>query len=1016
MTDRNGNTTKYMLDGNGNIVKTVDAAGTGSEFTYDSMDRLTKITMHRVDTVHGVDEYQETLYTYDHRGLIKTEVNAKGDGKAFVYDGNGNLIRKTDEDGYVTEYEYSPVNLVSSINYNDAKSASYLYNGTGELVEMEDWNGKTSIGRDLLNRVTEVTDHNGRKTAYGWDNVGNKTVQGYPDGTQVDYYYDKENQIVEMKDFDGGITKFAYDGNGNKTFKEYPNYETAYYFYDACDRIIEMDEYNIGGKKLFKTTYSWDAEGNRLSEMQYNHGQSGSSGNGNSGNKGNEKNSTGTVSAEAPAVEIPSVDTEKLSTTVSVVNRPALPDPTADTAAGVVLRNQSDTAQETNIRLLNTGKGDASIEGNGDGNGQVPPGQTEEEDGTIVNPGGNTPPGLNRGEKGEKPDNPNKPVKPDNPGTEDSADKKANKANKGTHKYGYDNLNRMTSSNIAGTTITYTYDTLGNLVLEKTKNKVVDYQYNELNQLTKKKEGNESYSYTYDKRGNRTAEIGKKASRSYVYDETNRMVEGTNWKGDRSAYTYNGLGLRVNNTHTTHAGKVYARDYVIDYTSFENDDLMVFAQGNGQLEYEQKHVYAGSERIEQFTDKGNWERTLYVHEDVMGNTRYYTKANGQSFAELTYDAWGMPVSPNKLLNNDHGNYVFATFTGHIYDTTLDIYFAEARFYDANNRTWLAMDPMKDGGNWYQYCFSNPTTFYDPTGLAGFSPFSGCVDMNKLAEQMQSGFRDWKGKLAEFADNIDWGRVGVGLLKTGSALAVLAIGAAAVVATGGAALPAVMGLLAGTVTAGTAIVTVGTFVAGSAAVAFGFADILEAAQDVGYGTVGSSKASFNPLRDTMFTGNEDLYYGLEMLTTLIASAGTATFRSFNMESEINMAEKAGYGKGGFFESNNDSTYIPMDADGNPIPLNKQRINGQDIPLPDPEAQGRPHTVLGGKVSSETGEVYRQTATFRGGSWPTANGYEVPLSEVHWTNHGRADEHTNPHQHVFNYDFDNKYWYRSAPEIF
>ncbi len=136
------------------------------------------------------------------------------------------------------------------------------------------------------------------------------------------------------------------------------------------------------------------------------------------------------------------------------------------------------------------------------------------------------------------------------------------------------------------------------------------------------------------------------------------------------------------------------------------------------MEYEQKHVYAGSERIEQFTDKGNWERTLYVHEDVMGNTWYYTKANGQSFAELIYDTWGMPESPNKLLNNDHGNYVFATFTGHIYDTTLDVYFAEARFYDANNRSWLAMDPVKDGLNWYQYCYSNPTTYYDPLGLWG----------------------------------------------------------------------------------------------------------------------------------------------------------------------------------------------------------------------------------------------------------------------------------------------------------
>ena len=173
----------------------------------------------------------------------------------------------------------------------------------------------------------------------------------------------------------------------------------------------------------------------------------------------------------------------------------------------------------------------------------------------------------------------------------------------------------------------------------------------------------------------------------------------------------------MNNLVTTHANKTYDRDYVIDYTSPENDDLYVYALGNGQLEYEQRHVYAGSERLEQFTEKGNggWERTLYVHEDVMGNTRYYTKATGQSFAELEYDAWGQPVSPNKLVNNDHGNYVFATFTGHIYDTTMDIYFAEARFYDAANRQWLAMDPVKDGLNWYRYTDDNPTTYWDPYG-------------------------------------------------------------------------------------------------------------------------------------------------------------------------------------------------------------------------------------------------------------------------------------------------------------
>ena len=552
---------------------------------------------------------------------------------------------------------------------------------------MDDWNGTTSFSRDLLNRIVKVTDHDGKTVEYGWD-----------------------------------------------------------------------------------------AEGNRLSEMQYNHGQSGSN-NGNSKSASEAEVSTesetekgiiesigdwvqGLFSSRDEAgvstAQLAAPDTESLSTSSSIANSVKLPDATANTAAGLFLTSQAEAAEETNDALIEqlneaeelneantgedgmedtdsgdssesnkpeTGKENATIDGNGDGNGQIPPGMTEDEDGNIVNPGGNMPPGLNRGEKGEKPDNPDKPEKPENPGTEDKDDKKANKANKGTHLYEYDELNRMVSSNIAKTETTYTYDTLGNLVLEETKNKGVDYQYNELNQLISKKAGNESYTYTYDKRGNRVAETGKKESRTYVYDETNRMVEGTNWKGDKSSYTYNGLGIRLNNTQTTHAGQVYSRDYVIDYTSYENDDLMIFAYCGETVEYEQKQVYAGSERIEQYTDKGNWERLLYVHEDIMGNTRYYTKNNGQSYAELTYDAWGNPVSPNKLLNNDHGNFVYATFTGHIYDTTLDIYFAETRFYDAANRTWLAMDPVKDGSNWYQYCGSNPITYWDPLGLKYFSEYT-----------------------------------------------------------------------------------------------------------------------------------------------------------------------------------------------------------------------------------------------------------------------------------------------------
>jgi len=321
---------------------------------------------------------------------------------------------------------------------------------------------------------------------------------------------------------------------------------------------------------------------------------------------------------------------------------------------------------------------------------------------------------------------------------------------------------------------------MGNLVTEKFFNgQSEDFQYNKLNQLVQTKTTtNDVYTYKYDKRGNRLSDTGKKENKNYVYSLENQLVEGTNWKGDKSAYTYNVLGIRVNNKQTAHSGQVYDRDYVIDYTtvygvaptvrnyiqpgdistaadgwddgsetggldiremlanlndgfntlrqngsytfvydyhknvlavngktgtpsdvekaaayetpkpcindlvnhflgrtvdnshiigvgdnnhklqayaksgvgigeaeandtsvaSFANSDIMVISPGY----FQQKHIYTDrGQRVEQKTDtadqtngNGGNIKLLYIHEDVMGNTRYHTKDNGQSYAEL----------------------------------------------------------------------------------------------------------------------------------------------------------------------------------------------------------------------------------------------------------------------------------------------------------------------------------------------------------------------------------------------
>ena len=94
----------------------------------------------------------------------------------------------------------------------------------------------------------------------------------------------------------------------------------------------------------------------------------------------------------------------------------------------------------------------------------------------------------------------------------------------------------------------------------------------------------------------------------------------------------------------------------------------------------------------------NDRNVTYVYNNV-GNIRYYTKDNSQSFAELKYDVWGAVTGPSKLVTNDNGNFAAAVFTGHPYNMVLDIDFAEARFYDADHLACICYSNRKPLSNY-----------------------------------------------------------------------------------------------------------------------------------------------------------------------------------------------------------------------------------------------------------------------------------------------------------------------------
>ena len=344
--------------------------------------------------------------------------------------------------------------------------------------------------------------------------------------------------------------------------------------------------------------------------------------------------------------------------------------------------------------------------------------------------------------------------------------------------------------------------------------------------------------------------------------------------------------------------------------------------------------------------------SYYVYDGGL-SVRALTNEAGTVTDTLVFDSFGNETGRTGTTDSPYG------FQGEEQDST-GLYYLRARYMDPATGTFTTMDTyggsLSDPMSLHKYLFanSNPVMYSDPSGH--YTMTEQMLVCGLIGELASSTLY-----LVELftTDNIQYDSWQSALLGS---LNVAVTGFAAGVFF--CALHIVFAALVGT--------AIAAIVFGAFGVAMSILGMLDGALD-------------------WQKGNDDLGT-VKVLISIIGlvfsvnsvSSGVQNLPSgytYGSGSNYNETDTVGAGKSG----NSESGYIPKDEQGNPIPLAKQRMNNQDIPLPDPRAEGRPHTVIGGKVSSETGEVYRQTATFDGNAWPRANGYDVPRSEVHWTDH-------------------------------
>ena len=114
----------------------------------------------------------------------------------------------------------------------------------------------------------------------------------------------------------------------------------------------------------------------------------------------------------------------------------------------------------------------------------------------------------------------------------------------------------------------------------------------------------------------------------------------------------------------------------------------------------------------------------YYHQDRLGSTTNLTDKFGRVVGRADYNEWGEITYREALTITSSYRRIYpqSNYTGHDWDDVLGMYYAKARFYSAEDKRFVAMDPVKGSIAQplslvpYVYCVDNPLRWVDPMGL------------------------------------------------------------------------------------------------------------------------------------------------------------------------------------------------------------------------------------------------------------------------------------------------------------
>lgn len=301
---------EYQYDNLGNLTRTIRAKGNSADehtidYVFDGLNRVTReiqypswpATTPTLVTIYTYDKnsnrtslkdplVKTTIYSYDALNRLTkiTYNNSTTPNATYSYDSNGNRTKMVDGTG-TTNYTYDELDRMLSVQSPGPKTIGYRYDLDGNRTKLI-YPDNTAVAYtfDKTNRLESLVDWSNRKTSYEYfvDSMP-KRVNNQMNGTSANYTYDNAGRLTQVwnKEGENTITQHTYqmDAAGNRTHTDEVLTNGYYAGPITSDRQGTID-YNYD--KLYRLTkenrqlpipqndeildYAYDPVGNRLSE------------------------------------------------------------------------------------------------------------------------------------------------------------------------------------------------------------------------------------------------------------------------------------------------------------------------------------------------------------------------------------------------------------------------------------------------------------------------------------------------------------------------------------------------------------------------------------------------------------------------------------------------------------------------------------------------------------------------------------------------------------------------------